>query len=149
MSNEIPSEELVCSRCGKSLQEFPCDACDGKGYIREWIIMKQECQACDGFGIRMRCPDELAHIIEDFRLSREARRKAIYRGFQRRTAFKVLGQEIGRGVRKQQIPSPWHPSYPNPWHPAHPRHPSKQPWHPSYPHPWHPAHPRHRKPFKK
>ena len=52
----------VCDRCEKQLQNVVCDACDGKGYYRELLIFKSECEVCSGNGRVLRCPDERQHI---------------------------------------------------------------------------------------
>jgi hypothetical protein len=55
-----------CSRCGKPLGTNSCPICSGKGYIREFLLLKNTCNFCNGSGNYFGCPDENKHRIEDF-----------------------------------------------------------------------------------
>jgi len=71
------TDNQYCARCGKQLKNLPCYACDGKGHIREWIFLKYDCEVCNSSGKRLRCADELSHVLEDFRLKHEERMKKL------------------------------------------------------------------------
>ncbi len=152
----------VCDHCGKQLKNVPCSVCDGKGYYREWVIFKKDCEMCSGSGRVLRCPDELKHIIEDLKLPPKYETRSIYKNFQKNTSPKPLTTTLKTPLItpkppvQPQIPPPWHPSYPNPWHPMHPRNPRNQPFSPLNPNsptnpnnPLNPNNPINRRPFKK
>ena len=54
-----------CSRCGKSLDYYSCPKCNGKGYIREFLLLKNACNFCNGSGKYFGCPDEQKHRFDD------------------------------------------------------------------------------------
>ena len=120
----------ICSRCGKQLRLDPCGQCDGKGYQRELIFLKRDCEACGGAGKQLRCPNELDHILEDFKLPKETPQKHILKGFQDYSTRKPSlltpkpTQLTSMKPTTPPVPPPWHPSYPFPWHPMHPRNPN-------------------------
>ena len=161
-------QHQYCAKCGEPLQELSCQYCNGKGFVRRWLLFKNECSVCHGTGTSIRCPDEVLHILEDLRAARAAstspRKINSQKGGMRSKANllpdpKPIGSKPGNPNNlKPRLhqnfkppnqplsphPGPWNAAYPNPWHPAHPRHP--KPWDAAYPNPWHPAHPRHRPP---
>lgn len=49
------SNKLFCDQCNKLLQSVHCTACDGKGYIRKKLFLKNECTICEGRR-NNRCP---------------------------------------------------------------------------------------------
>ena len=61
MSQAEPADQNRCTHCDNALDKVPCRACDAKGFIRRWLIFKDECWVCSGNGFRLRCPDELSH----------------------------------------------------------------------------------------
>ena len=123
-----------CNRCGKKLVRLHCYTCNGRGYARGRILRKRVCQACSGRGIRLRCPDEVKHILSDFDVKGKAKGKSVQRGFQRKDQYISPKYRRIVSTERQVVPPPWHPSYPNPWHPNHPRNPANKPWNPANPH---------------
>ena len=88
------SDQNRCTHCDNALRKVPCQACNAKGFIRKWLIFKDECWICSGCGFRLRCPDELSHGP----------------GYLSPTA------QVDPGVSH-----PWFFSHSDLWHPASPR----------------------------
>ena len=61
MSHTERTDQNQCTHCDNLLRKVSCRACDGKGFIRKWLVFKDECWVCSGHGFRLRCPDELSH----------------------------------------------------------------------------------------
>jgi hypothetical protein len=160
------AKKQTCDRCGTPLENTECRVCNGKGYYRELLIFKTDCEACSGSGRVLRCPNEYRHILDDLNLSSNYSARSIYKGFQNSTFPKPKSgfntRLTGTKPGQPQVPPPWHPSYPNPWHPMHPRNPRNQPFNPLNPnsptnpmnprnphHPLNPNNPINKGPFKK
>lgn len=121
MSNPTP----ICSHCGKPLQYQPCFICGGSGYSRELILIKKECEACQGSGKVWRCEDEFKHIVNDFKNTHKANLKPVTHNLHKTippisAPLNIKGKQP---PAPPQIPPPWHPSFPSPWHPMHPENP--------------------------
>jgi hypothetical protein len=133
MSDKEPKP--VCPRCGKQLQNVPCEACDGKGEFSEWLVVKRECRFCMGSGQVLRCPDELKHIQDDFKVAKELDTKSLFQSFRKGNPFTPKPPKVGEDIKKpstQKIPPPWDRKYPDPWHPNHPLNP-QNPYNPNNP----------------
>ena len=133
---------IFCTRCGKPLQEVRCLRCSGKGYVRRWVFSKRECPACSGSGVRIRCPDERLHTLDDRKVSGPIR---VRRRLPNAVRLAKPTRSIDFGKRTMRVP--WDLTNPDTSHPAHPRHRSRQwgriPWDPTNPDTSHPMHPRH------
>ena len=93
------TDQNRCTHCESPLQKISCRACNGKGFIRTWLIFKDECWVCSGHGFRLRCPDELSHGP----------------GYLPPSAQPDAAQ-----------PRPWYFNHPYLWHPASARYGSTQ-----------------------
>ena len=94
MTQTRQAEPDRCGQCDGVLCRVPCRACNAKGFIRKWLIFKDECWICSGDGFRLRCPDEVSHSPGHWR------------------------------PRTQSLhpePRPWYFSHPDLWYPASPR----------------------------
>ena len=102
MDKKLADSSNVCDRCGEQLKSIACGDCNGKGYYRERVFFKKECEACSGSGRVLRCPHAYQHINVTLRKTPMGAKTP------------VRTNELSR----PQIPPPWHPSHPNPWHPV-------------------------------
>lgn len=52
---------MKCEKCGKDKVKTTCSNCLGNGSEPSLVIFSKTCQACNGKGYYMRCPDFRAH----------------------------------------------------------------------------------------
>ncbi len=139
------SGKRLCTRCKQPLVEERCFICGGEGQVRKWLFLKEECSACNGSGISLRCPDELNHLFGDWRRKTPGKyvitqRRTVIPSFKKKPLLKpynpLIEPTISKLVPKHRLPPPqwwkqhryippWDPMYPNPWHPNHPRNPNR------------------------
>jgi hypothetical protein len=97
-----------CLSCSKALEDMTCPSCKGRGYLRNQILVRRKCLACQGAGRVMRCPDESKHtagLVRSLPRISSARPYESLRGGKPtpvRTPEKEIGFPIG------------HPSNPDP-----------------------------------
>jgi len=137
MSHKILRKIPVCNTCNKPLKRAKCFVCNGKGYQRELLVFKSNCQSCNGRGWVLKCPDESSHILANLKT------------FNTKVNKKVLMPPPDYFRKTNPLDrfnpqSPFNPNNPNsPWNINNPQNPN------SLRNPNNPNSPLHRNPFKK
>lgn len=137
MINKILTNTPVCKNCNKPLEKTTCFACGGKGFKKELLIFKSNCQNCNGRGWILRCPDEISHITANLKT---VNKKAF-------DPTKMPPPDYFRKMNpldRSNPQSPFNPNNPNShWNINNPQNPN------SLRNPNNPSSPLYRNPFKK
>jgi len=100
---------LICSHCGKPLDNQTCFACEGNGYSREFLLIHKECDVCKGSGRIWRCEDEFKHIVDDFKSAHKVEHKPLSQ------VQKIVPKFSQHSSTTPQIPLAWPMHAENPW----------------------------------
>lgn len=150
MANIRSKPVALCEKCKKPLQLTACSACDGKGYQREWLLFKRDCEVCQGTGRVLRCPDAYQHALDSLKAFKGINPSPISPAKWNGKITSLSSNSLKTRVppKQPQVPPPWlqpnNPMNPNsPLNPNNPLNPN------SLRNPNNPNSPLYKNPFKK